>query len=288
MALTHLALTTSPATIAEHIRQHGYAIVDDLADANLLDRLETETKPYIDASAYGRDEYDGRLTQRTGSLIARSPASRELVMNPVAVATVRDFLSQVTAVQLHMTQIISIGPGETRQKLHRDQMAFDFFPFPPDYHVQCNSLWALSDFTRENGATHLCPGTSSIDDEAAAVVESFQAEMSRGACLFYDGKILHGGGANLSNQVRTGVNLTYSVGWVRQEENQYLACPADIARTLDDDLLRMMGYQAGAFALGYVGDQQDPLAVLRETDDKVKIIGEFADRNLSAREFVNK
>lgn len=255
MALTHFPPITEPAIIAEHIRQHGFAIVDDLADANLLERVESETQVYIDASAPGRDEYDGRFTRRTGALIARSPASRELVMNPVVVATVKDFLSHATAIQLHMTQIISISPGETQQKLHRDEMAFDFFPFPSDYHVQCNTLWALSDFTRENGATHLCPGTSGIDDKAAARVDSIQAEMCRGACLFYDGKILHGGGANLSDQVRTGVNLTYAVGWVRQEENQYLACPADIARTLDDDLLRMMGYQAGAFAMGYVGDR---------------------------------
>lgn len=286
MALTHFPPITEPAIIAEHIRQHGFAIVDDLADANLLERVESETQVYIDASAPGRDEYDGRFTRRTGALIARSPASRELVMNPVVVATVKDFLSHATAIQLHMTQIISISPGETRQKLHRDEMAFDFFPFPPDYHVQCNTLWALSDFTRENGATHLCPGTSGIDDKAAARVDSIQAEMCRGACLFYDGKILHGGGANLSDQVRTGVNLTYAVGWVRQEENQYLACPADIARTLDDDLLRMMGYQAGAFAMGYVGDQLDPLAVLRGTETKVKIIGDFGDRNPKAKEFV--
>lgn len=286
MALTHFPPITEPAIIAEHIRQHGFAIVDDLADANLLERVESETQVYIDASAPGRDEYDGRFTRRTGALIARSPASRELVMNPVVVATVKDFLSHATAIQLHTTQIISISPGETRQKLHRDEMAFDFFPFPPDYHVQCNTLWALSDFTRENGATHLCPGTSGIDDKAAARVDSIQAEMCRGACLFYDGKILHGGGANLSDQVRTGVNLTYAVGWVRQEENQYLACPADIARTLDDDLLRMMGYQAGAFAMGYVGDQLDPLAVLRGTETKVKIIGDFGDRNPKAKEFV--
>jgi len=286
MALTHFPPITEPAIIAEHIRQHGFAIVDDLADANLLERVESETQVYIDASAPGRDEYDGRFTRRTGALIARSPASRELVMNPVVVATVKDFLSHATAIQLHMTQIISISPGETQQKLHRDEMAFDFFPFPSDYHVQCNTLWALSAFTRENGATHLCPGTSGIDDKAAARVDSIQAEMCRGACLFYDGKILHGGGANLSDQVRTGVNLTYAVGWVRQEENQYLACPADIARTLDDDLLRMMGYQAGAFAMGYVGDQLDPLAVLRGTETKVKIIGDFGYRNPKAKEFV--
>ncbi len=288
MALTHFPPTTDPAAIAEHIRQHGYAIVDDLADANLLEQLEAESQAYIDASAYGRDEYDGQFTRRTGALIARSPAARELVMNPVALGTVKEFLRHATAIQLHTTQIISISPGETQQKLHRDEMAFDFFPFPPDYHVQCNTLWALTDFTIENGATHLSPGTSTIDDEDAAMVNPVQAEMHRGACLFYDGKILHGGGANTSDEDRRGVNLTYSVGWVRQEENQYLACPAEIARTLEDDLLRVMGYQAGAFAMGYVGDLQDPLAVLKGTDEKVKIIGEFADRNMNARGFLKE
>jgi ectoine hydroxylase-related dioxygenase (phytanoyl-CoA dioxygenase family) len=288
MALTHFSPTTDPAVIAEHIRQHGYAIVDDLADANLLEQLEAESQAYIDASAYGRDEYDGQLTRRTGALIARSPAARELVMNPVALGTVKELLRHATAIQLHTTQIISISPGETQQKLHRDQMAFDFFPFPPDYHVQCNTLWALTDFTIENGATHLSPDTSTIDDEDAAMVNPVQAEMRRGACLFYDGKILHGGGANTSDEDRRGVNLTYSVGWVRQEENQYLACPAEIARTLEDDLLRVMGYQAGAFAMGYVGDLQDPLAVLKGTDEKVKIIGEFADRNMNARGFLKE
>ena len=288
MALTHFPPTTDPAAIAEHIRQHGYAIVDDLADANLLEQLEAESQAYIDASAYGRDEYDGQLTRRTGALIARSPAARELVMNPVALGTVKEFLRHATTIQLHTTQIISISPGETQQKLHRDEMAFDFFPFPPDYHVQCNTLWALTDFTIENGATHLSPGTSTIDDEDAAMVNPVQAEMRRGACLFYDGKILHGGGANTSDEDRRGVNLTYSVGWVRQEENQYLACPAEIARTLEDDLLRVMGYQAGAFAMGYVGDLQDPLAVLKGTDEKVKIIGAFADRNMNARGFLKE
>ena len=97
--------------------------------------------------------------------------------------------------------------------------------------------------------------------------------MGRGSVLFYDGKVLHGAGANTSDGVRRGVNITYAVGWVRQEENQYLACPPEIARTLDDDLLRMMGYTQGAFALGYVGDQTDPLAALRGGTAKAKTIG---------------
>ena len=286
MKLTHFASDVPPATVSDHLRRWGYAIVDDVADALLLDRLERESLPYIDASAAGRDEYDGKRTRRTGMLISRCPAARDLIMHPTVVDTVKAFLSHATAVQLHLTQIISIEPGETQQKLHRDQMAFDFFPFPADYHVQCNTMWALSDFTAANGATHIAPGTSGMTDDDAAMVATAQAEMRRGSVLFYDGKVLHGGGANRSNGVRRGVNVTYAVGWVRQEENQFLATSPDIARTLDDELLKMMGYQQGAFALGYVGDQQDPLSLLRGTHDKVKIIGEVAPRNDDIKTFV--
>ncbi len=272
--------------VSEHLSRFGYAIVDDLADLALLDRLEAEALPYIEASAAGRDSYDGLFTRRTGALVARCPAIRPLVMNRLVTGVVEHFLAHASAVQLHLTQIISVEPGETRQKPHRDEMAFDFFDFGFDYHVQCNTMWALSDFTADNGATWIHAGTSCLDDNKARSVSGAQAEMSRGSVLFYDGKVLHGAGANRSDSVRRGINITYSVGWVRQEENQYLACPPDVARTLDDDLLRMMGYTQGAFALGYVGDQTDPLAALRGNSTKAKTIGEAAQHSNEARRFI--
>lgn len=284
--LEHLPADTDPVDVAAFLREHGYAIVDDVVDAATMDRLAVEVEPYVEASAAGRDEYDGRHTRRTGALIARCPAVRELVMHPLALGVASAFLAHASAVQLHLTQLITIEPGETRQQLHRDQMAFDYFDFPADYHVQCNTMWALTDFTAANGATHIVPGSSGVSDEVAASMPEGRAVMRRGSVLFYDGKVVHGGGANTSTGVRQGVNLTYAVGWVRQEENQYLACPPDIARTLDDELLRLMGYQQGAFALGYVGDQQDALSVLRGTHQKVKVVSEFAANNDNYREFV--
>jgi ectoine hydroxylase-related dioxygenase (phytanoyl-CoA dioxygenase family) len=280
----HFDAAAEPAEVAAYLSQFGYAIVDNLVSPEVMDQLMAEAEPFIAASAAGRDVYDGLHTRRTGALIDRCPTSRTLVMHPLVVDTVKVFLAHASAVQLHLTQIISIEPGETRQKLHRDQMAFDFFDFPADYHVQCNTMWAMSDFTVENGATHIVPGTSAGHDGLAEI----QAEMSKGSVLFYDGKVLHGGGANTSDQVRRGVNITYAVGWVRQEENQFLACPAEVARTLDDELLKMMGYQQGAFALGYVGDQTDPLAFLRGTDAKTKLVADFADNADAFRTFVDE
>jgi len=81
--------------------------------------------------------------------------------------------------------------------------------------------------------------------------------------LFYTGALYHGAGANRSDAPRTGINLTYAASWLRQEENQYLSCPPEIARTLPTPLLRLMGYARGAYALGYVDDTRDPIEVLR-------------------------
>ena len=287
VGLHHFAPDVDPVEVSGHLGRFGYAIVDDVADHGLLDRLEAEAMPYIDASAVGRDTYDGQFTRRTGALVARCPSARPLVMNPLVVDAVGHFLGHASAVRLHLTQIISVEPGETRQKLHRDEMAFDFFEFGVDYQVQCNTMWALTDFTADNGATWILPGSSGLDDDTVQEVVGAQAEMGRGSVLFYEGKVLHGAGANTSDGVRRGVNITYAVGWVRQEENQYLACPPEIARTLDDDLLKMMGYVQGAFALGYVGDQTDPLAALRGGTAKAKTIGQVAEHNTDARRFVS-
>jgi ectoine hydroxylase-related dioxygenase (phytanoyl-CoA dioxygenase family) len=93
--------------------------------------------------------------------------------------------------------------------------------------------------------------------------ETVPAEMTTGSCLVYTGKVFHGGGANTTDGTRIGANITYVVGWLRQEENQYLSVPPAIAETLDDDLLRLMGYRTGAYALGYIDDVRDPLEALR-------------------------
>jgi ectoine hydroxylase-related dioxygenase (phytanoyl-CoA dioxygenase family) len=82
--------------------------------------------------------------------------------------------------------------------------------------------------------------------------------------LLYSGSVHHGGGASSSDEVRTGINLTYARSWLRQEENQYLSVPLEVARTLDDDLLRLLGFARGAYALGYVDDGRDPLDVVRD------------------------
>ena len=95
-----------------------------------MDEVAQELRPFTEATPLGPDDFSGRRTRRTGGLIARSPKCRELVMHPTVLGGVGKMLGHATSFQLHLTQIISIGPGEPAQTIHRDQWAFDFFPFP--------------------------------------------------------------------------------------------------------------------------------------------------------------
>ncbi|HUI25242.1 MAG TPA: phytanoyl-CoA dioxygenase family protein [Candidatus Kryptonia bacterium] len=263
MPIPRFSADAGGAEVAAALASDGCAVVERLVSTAVLNRARSELQPYLDATPVGPDDFTGRRTRRTGGLIARSPTCRDLVMHPLVLGTVGTVLQHATTFQLHLTQVIAIGPGEPGQPIHRDQWAFDFFPFPPGYEVQCNTIWAMTDFTAANGATRLIPGSHRHADRLEYTHEQCEAaEMPAGSVLFYTGALYHGGGANTSTETRFGVNITYVVSWLRQEENQYLATPADIARTLPEPLLRLMGYSRGAYALGYVDDMRDPLDVL--------------------------
>ena len=264
MSVVHLPAAAPVDEIHDVLRRDGALIVDDLADVDLIDRVMSEMAPWIEATPPGSDDFSGRNTKRTGALVARSPASRELIQHPTILEVTGKLLDRAQSYQLHLTQVISIGSDSPGQSIHRDQWAFDFFEFPSDYHVQCNTIWAMTDFTEANGATRLMPGSQDLPNSFDHTVdETVPAEMSKGSCLLYTGKVYHGGGANTSDETRVGLNITYDVGWLRQEENQYLSVSREVAETLPDDLLRLMGYRIGAYALGYIDDVRDPIEAIR-------------------------
>jgi hypothetical protein len=262
--IERLPATTSAERVVEILRRDGCAIVERLAGAEVMQEALAELAPWLDATPAGRDDFAGRRTHRTGGLVARSATCRALVQHPLVLASTKGLLEGATSFQLHLTQVIAIGPGEPGQPIHRDQWAFDFFPFPKGYEVQCNTIWAMTDFTAENGATRVIPGSHLYEDKLELTHDDCEAaEMPAGSVFLYTGAVYHGGGANRSGDTRYGLNLTYARSWLRQEENQYLSVPLEIARTLPDELLKLIGYRRGAYALGYVDDVRDPLDALR-------------------------
>ena len=93
--------------------------------------------------------------------------------------------------------------------------------------------------------------------------DTLPAEMPRGSVVLYTGRTVHGGGPNTTDTWRTGVNVDYVLGWLRQEENQYLSVPIEVVRELPERVQRLMGYDLGAYALGYIDNVRNPITLVR-------------------------
>lgn len=249
--LEMLPATAAPEDIVGILKRDGALIVTGVLSPADLSHVLSETKPYIDATENGRDDFTGHLTTRTGALVARSPACRELVMNRMVTEAANLFLKPFCErIQLHLTQIIRIKPGQPKQAIHRDRWAWGVHL--KSVEPQFNTIWAITDFTKENGATQVCPGSLDWPDDYQPTDDQIgYAQMPAGSVLIYSGGVFHGGGANVSNGDRIGINITYTLGWLRQEENQYFSCPPEIAREFEPDLQEMLGYTLGGYALGY-------------------------------------
>jgi ectoine hydroxylase-related dioxygenase (phytanoyl-CoA dioxygenase family) len=255
-----LDASTDVDAVVGVLEEDGCVVVERLVSPETMDDIHDEVASHIEATSAGPDEFSGFNTRRTGSLIARSPSFRPIAAHPLVLATLERVLGQHSNYQLHLTQVIDIGPGEPAQLVHRDQWAFDFFPFPQGYEVECHTMWAMSDFTEANGATRVIPGSHRWEDKLRPDhSQTVAAEMPKGSVFIYVGSVYHGGGPNTSTEHRLGINVGYTLAWLRQEENQYLACPPDVARELPVELAKLVGYSRAAYALGYFGDLQDPL-----------------------------
>lgn len=268
--IPRLRSTCTVDEAATALSDHGVVIIERLADEALCDRLAAELAPGLAATPTGADEFSGFNTRRTGALLHRVPSSAELVAHPLVLEVVdRVLWPQKTTFQLHLTQSIAIGPDSPAQMLHRDQWCFDFFPFPGEVNVEVATIWALTDFTESNGATRVVPGShgsSARHDYTPA--DTRPAVMPRGSVVMYLGSTVHGGGANTTaDEVRIGINIDYVLGWLRQEENQYLSYTLDEVRGFPERIQRLLGYEHGAYALGYIGGGASPMTLLRPSTD---------------------
>ena len=255
MELKYLPSNTDALEIANQLEEHGALVITDLISSTETDQFITEIGSFIDNTPTGKDQFSGYNTQRTGALISRSATCRSLATNDLILAAAHKYLSPFTRkILLHLTQAIKINPGGEEQVLHRDRLAWGSY-LPSSIEPQFNTIWAITDFSKENGATRCVPGSHKWNsDQRPTEKQVAYAEMSAGSVFIYNGSVPHGGSANHSSESRIGVNLTYCLGWLRQEENQYLSCPPDIAKDFDNTLQDLLGYTQGEYALGYYSD----------------------------------
>lgn len=256
--------TASPTTALDLLRSNGYVILDRLLPEQTVDRVCGELEPWFSATPRCQGDFYGWNTTRLGSVLLKSATSHSLVLHEAMLSIMDQVLGpHCDWYQLNLTQAVRIHPGQRQQVPHRDE---EMWPCPKngaEYLV--NVMWALSDFTIENGATMLWPRSQFNPlcrhvDPAQAVV----AEMPRGSALVYLGSVTHCGGANRSDQARTGLILSYCLGWLKQYENAFLSYPPQVAKHFPRALRELIGYRIHRPNLGgYEG--QDP-AVLFETD----------------------
>lgn len=269
------------------IRRDGFAIVEGALEATRLARLRSELAPYIAATPCGADPFLGLRSKRIGNIFMRAPVTRELAIDPYVLAIADGvLLPYCAAYRVNFTGVQHLEPGEVTQGLHRDGHLYPFVnPAPPTI---LGTIWAVTDFTADNGATVIVPGSHLWpEDRVPLPHETRPAVMPAGSLLLYTSGLIHGAGANRSTGVRTGCAIHYNLGWLRQEENQYLTLPPDVARTLPHRLQRLIGYDFGAPYLGIVhGD--DPIRLLEDgppAGPKVRSRPEISAAQRRARRF---
>ena len=238
--------------IADALHRTGAAIVENCISDVLADKVAAELRPHFDR--YGHEYYadfEGYKTLRLSEILARSRASADLIGEPFTLRIVDEILlPHCINYRIGSCTGIEILPGEAAQVLHRDD---GIYPIGiQGMELQVSAMWALDDFTRENGATHVVPGSHQGPARSAGgrAEHSVQAMMCKGSALLYLGSVLHGGGANCTDAPRMGLINTYALGWLRQEENHYLAIPREVADSYPERIRKLMGYAPHGPILG--------------------------------------
>ena len=254
------AMATAPL---DQLRSRGYVIFERLVPEPLIDQVNEELAPWFAATPRCRGDFYGWSTTRFGAILLKSVAAHQLLLHPdlrLLVAQVLD--AQCDWHQLNLSQAVRIHPGERRQIPHRDEEMWPGAKGGVEYLV--NVMWALSDFTRENGATLIWPRSQFHPPTRDAHPDAaIAAEMPRGSALVYLGSVTHGGGANTTSAPRTGLIFSYCLGWLKQYENAFLTYPPHVAAGFSKEVRDLLGYRIHRPNLGgYEG--QDP-AVLFET-----------------------
>ena len=268
--ITTFDRNVSAAALVAELDSNGCVIVERHVDDVRMQQLHSELQPYLDTAPLGRTEFAGRTSRRRNGLLTKSETCCELAIDPLLLAVCDGVLGpNCVNYRLHVTMLVELMPGEVRQEIHRDGEIYPIrHPAPP---MTLAAFWAYTDFTEENGATLIAPGSHRWPQERTPEAhELVQAVMPQGSLLMYTSSVGHGREANRTDAGRTGMGLHYSLGGLRQEENQVLSSPPEVARHFPERLQRLIGYDFWGPYLGFV-EQGNPIGLLRDGDD-----GDFA------------
>ncbi|MEV5837347.1 phytanoyl-CoA dioxygenase family protein [Nocardia sp. NPDC052112] len=226
----------------------GYVILEGLLDAAQCAALRTELLPLLGPN--GRNAFEGHRTQRFYSVLGKTRMVDRLVDHPRVLALLDRLL--LPGYLLSQLQIINIAPGENAQLLHPDD---GFYPVPrPRKALSAATIWAIDEFTAENGATMLIPGSHRWPDGRTPQEDDVRVPgvMPAGSCVFFLGTLWHGGGANRSANSRLAATAQYCEPWLRTQEAFTLSTSRDTARAVSPEIRRMLGYNIHPPFIGMV------------------------------------
>lgn len=249
------------AAHAERIDRDGYTILEHVIDPELVGALTADLARL--EAFYGvtpsDNDFEGSRTVRIYNLLALGRLYEAVPVHPCVLPVVDRVLDPGCLVS--SLSSIAIGPGESAQPIHADDQ---LIPLPkPHVPTVCNTMWALTDFTEANGATRVIPGSHLRDHnpEYGAPYDSVAAEMPAGSVLVWHGSLWHGGGANTTDERRVGIAMNYCAGWIRQQENQQLGIPREIAERFSPRLRQLCGYGVYNGLIGHI-DKHSPAEML--------------------------
>lgn len=247
------------AARADHIgrvRRDGYTIVENAIAPDLIEALsdalarlerDLDAKPAMNA-------FEGHRTVRIYNLLAHGAPFDQIPTHEAVLPVIEGVLDPGCLIS--SLSSIAIDPGETAQPIHADDMVIPLDK--PHRPIVCNSMWALTDFTEENGATRLVPGSHlKGNPEYGGAYDTIPAEMAKGSVLIWEGSLWHGGGANRTDTRRTGIAMNYCAGFIRQQENQQLGLSPDLVRGFSPRLQELVGYGVYQGLIGHI-DKSSP------------------------------
>jgi len=278
---------SGPDAIHAALVEDGAVIVEGLLDAGTIARVNDEVEAAV-AAADPTEElfnpvvqaFNGAQTKQVAGVAGLSRTfATDVLCSPLLLALCdRVLLPWCARYHMNIGHLLQRGPGSEDQWLHRDEAVWSDVPKRDGVELQLASVIALVDFTRDNGATRIVPGSHRWPDRALLPAEQMAqpgpspeqiayAEMPAGSAVIYTGGAIHGGGANTTQVQRRGVHLSYCLGWLRTEENNYLAVPPAKAATLPRQAQELLGYavyDAIPRGGGYLGTVrlQDPVELL--------------------------
>lgn len=264
-----------PALLTARLLSDGYCIIPDACSAETIRALDEDFAPRFATTPFCEGGFYGARTKRFGSLLRRSAHMETLVRHPLVLRIVETVLGQYCErILLNLTQAVELHPQALAQIPHRDQ---DIWGGPKGaIEYQINVIWPLTPFTAANGATMLWPGSHRPDASTDPDCVAIAAEMEPGSALLFLGSTLHGGGANVTDDVRRAVIVGYCLGWLRTFENQYLVYQPEVARGFDPDLAALVGYTQHRPNLGNVEGQCPSILFERDSIDNLAAIDALA------------